>query len=118
MFRDSLVYCIGARSVGTVTCSAKPEGTELQALHASAVKPIILGGLGIKFFVNDWAGLRIEVRDMAFPDSYRVKIDRASAEADTGAREGGESAATQGEQASNPGFTNLVFVQVGAVFAF
>jgi outer membrane beta-barrel protein len=119
MFRDSLVYCIGARPTsGTVSCSANPEGTELKALHASEVKPIVLGGLGMKFFVNEWAGLRLEVRDMAFPDSYRVKINRASAEADTGARDAGDAAATQGEKASSPGFTNLVFFQIGAVFAF
>lgn len=119
MFRDSLVYCIGARAeTGTVTCSAKPEGTELQALHASAVKPIILGGLGMKFFANDWAGLRIEVRDMAFPDSYRVNINRVNAQADTAAREKGEDGASVGEQASNAGLTHLVFFQIGAVFAF
>lgn len=118
MYRDSLVYCIGSRpATGAVSCSANPQsGNELEALHETAIKPLILGGFGMKIFLVDWLGLRVEIRDEMFPDSYRVKINRASAEGDTGALDGG--AASQGEEAASPGFTHLVFAQLGFVFTF
>ena len=113
MKRDSLVYCIGSRS-GAVTCG-NGEDDVLQPLHQEEIKPIILGGFGMKFFVTQWLGLRLEIRDEAFPDSYRVQINRASAEADSGALDG---APTQGSEAPSPGFTHLVFAPVGFVFTF
>ncbi|MBI5547856.1 MAG: outer membrane beta-barrel domain-containing protein [Deltaproteobacteria bacterium] len=118
MTRDSLVYCVGARPAsGTVTCVTDPqEPTELKALHESAVKPVLLGGFGMKLFITQWAGLRLEVRDMAFPDSFREDINRALAEGDSAVLDG--NSATQGVNAASPGFTHLVFAQVGAVFTF
>ena len=116
MKRDSLVYCIGSRPTsGAVSCGFG-EDDALKPLHQTEVKPIILGGFGMKFFVTQWLGLRLEVRDMAFPDSYRVEINRAAAEGDSGAADGG--APTQGKDADSPGFTHLVFAQVGFVFTF
>ena len=54
----------------------------------------------------------------AFPDSYRVKITRKDAEADLPAKEQGESAAKSGEAAPSPGFTHLVFMNLGVSFVF
>jgi outer membrane beta-barrel protein len=122
MTRDSLVYCIGnvdPTKRKSATCNpGDPNPYNLAPLHSSAVKPLILGGVGMRFFLTKWAGLRLEVRDLAFPDSYRVGITRADSEHDTGALNGGEAAATQGRQADSPGFTHLVFVQLGASFLF
>jgi outer membrane beta-barrel protein len=123
MFRDSLVYCIGQRPTsGAVSCTTGDPGQSddgsyhLQSLHEKAIKPVILGGFGMKLFFTDWLGIRVELRDMAFPDSYRKNINRALAGDDTGALNGGQ--ASQGDDASSPGFTHLVFAQVGAVFTF
>lgn len=121
--RDSLVYCMGDRNPGSAeaaSCAAQPDAShnELKALRDEAIKPVILAGFGFRFFVTQWAGLKVEVRDMAFPDSYRVGINRYAAENDSAAIEGGDAKAVSGKHAGSPGFTNLVFAQVGAVFTF
>jgi outer membrane beta-barrel protein len=121
--RDSLVYCIGTVSDSQrkqATCRPEMEGEPyaLTPLHASAIKPVVVGGLGMRFYVNEWLGLRLEVRDVVFQDSYRVGITRLQAERDSAAVAGGDAAATQGEPAASPGVTNLVFFDVGATFAF
>ncbi|MGI5860690.1 MAG: outer membrane beta-barrel domain-containing protein [Myxococcales bacterium] len=122
MERDSLVYCIGdVDDSHRKLATCRPDGSgdySLTPLHSSQVKPIFMGGLGFRFIVNEWAGLRIEVRDMAFPDSYRVDIARAAAEKDFAAKDGGDQAATQGQPASNPGLTHLVLFNIGATFSF
>lgn len=116
--KDSLVYCIGSpASRQAATCEPGAAGPNaLTPLHETALKPVAAFGAGLRFFVNRWAGLRLEVRDLAFPDSYRVGIDRAAAEADQAAL--GSGAPSQGQSASKPGFTHLVFARIGAVFTF
>lgn len=120
MTRDSLVYCIGAApSRPAATCLVDGGGTpNLTPLHDAATKPLFVGGAGMRFFLNQSFGLRLEVRDVAFRDSYRVNIDRKVAEADLGAVDGGDAVAKTGDKAASPGFTHLVFVQVGATFSF
>jgi outer membrane beta-barrel protein len=121
MVRDSLVYCIGQPlSRSSATCSANPGNgpNALKALHDAKVKPLFTGGFGLRFFVVDRVGLKVEIRDVAFPDSFREKITRALAELDSGARDGGDAAATQGQPAASPGITHLVFAQVGVTFQF
>ncbi|HEY3384306.1 MAG TPA: outer membrane beta-barrel domain-containing protein, partial [Vicinamibacterales bacterium] len=115
MKRDSLVYCVGSRPSSAVTCGNR-EDDDLRPLHQEEIKPVILGGFGMKFFILDWLGFRVEVRDMMFPDSFREKIDRAAAERDTAANEG--NAPAQGTPSANPGFTHLVFANIGFVFTF
>ncbi|MGC4114165.1 MAG: outer membrane beta-barrel domain-containing protein [Myxococcales bacterium] len=115
MKRDSLVYCIGNRPTGSVSCGNR-EDDELRPLHEEEIKPIILGGFGFKFFILQWLGLRVEVRDEMFPDSFREKINRAAAEGDSSANEG--SATVTGTPSTSPGFTHLVFANVGIVFTF
>jgi outer membrane beta-barrel protein len=118
--KDSLVYCIGtpaSRQAATCDSGAAGQGPNaLTPLHESAAKPVVALGGGLRFFVNRWEGLRLEVRDLAFPDSYRVGIDRAAAEGDQAAL--GAGAPSQGQSASRPGFTHLVFARIGAVFTF
>ncbi len=118
--KDSLVYCIGTpatRQLATCDAGTAGQGPDaLTPLHETAVKPLATFGGGFRFFVNRWAGLRLEVRDIVFPDSYRVSIDRAAAEADQAALAG--AAPSQGQSAPRPGFTHLVFARVGAVFTF
>ncbi|HCF60678.1 MAG TPA: hypothetical protein DFS52_22090 [Myxococcales bacterium] len=122
MERDSLVYCIGeVADSHRKLASCRPDGSgdyPLAPLHSSQIKPMFIGGLGFRFFVNQWAGLRLEVRDVMFPDSYRVDIARAAAEKDVAARDAGDEAATQGQAASSPGLTHLIFFNIGATFSF
>ncbi|MFN7134357.1 MAG: outer membrane beta-barrel domain-containing protein [Myxococcales bacterium] len=122
MTRDSLVYCIGSpatrkSAVCNVRDSSQHEArNSLEPLRSNGIKPLFIGGGGLRLFATNWAGLKLEVRDVAFPDSYRTKITRASAEQDAGAKGGG--APTQGEEAPNPGITHLVFFNIGASFVF
>ncbi len=121
MSRDSLVYCIGSPvNRKSATCSPSESGAadNLTPLHSSAIKPLAMAGAGLRFFINKWSGLRLEVRDVAFPDSYRVDILRVDSEKDVGAASGGDASATAGRQADSPGFTHLVFFQIGASFLF
>ena len=125
MVRDSLVYCIGTPSsrknaVCTTTPGDAAPSNVLTPLHNAQVKPMFEAGGGMRFFINELVGLRIEVRDQAFPDSYRVKINRKNAEADLPAKTGGDAAANPSvsEAAPNPGFTHLVFLNIGVSFVF
>ncbi len=119
MVRDSLVYCVGtpsSRSAATCDPQSGGEGpNDLIPLHEIAIKPLATFGGGLRFFVNQRVGVRVEVRDVVFPDSYRVAIDRAAAEQDLTARGG---AADQGRPAGSPGLTHLVFARVGATLTF
>jgi outer membrane beta-barrel protein len=122
MERDSLVYCIGAvDDAHRKQATCLPDGSgdyPLTPLHDSQIKPVFVGGAGLRFFVTQWAGLRLEVRDMVFPDGYRVNISRAAAEKDLAAGDGGDAAATQGQAATSPGLSHLVMFNVGATFTF
>lgn len=118
MERDSLVYCMGSpssQSRNRYTCSAElgEVADNLAPLHDSTVKPVFVGGAGLRFYLAQWAGVRLEVRDVVFPDEYLVNITRALAEKDTLS-----SGATQGKPASNPGLTHLVFLDLGVTFTF
>jgi outer membrane beta-barrel protein len=124
MVRDSLVYCIGAPSSRkNAVCTTKEpadvsKANILTPLRDAKLKPVFMTGVGFRFFLVDWLGVRLEVRDHAFPDSFRVRIQRKEAEGDVGARDGGESAAKFGEQAASPGFTHLVFMNTAVSFLF
>jgi outer membrane beta-barrel protein len=119
MERDSLVYCMGGAeglSRSQYTCRAELADSsryDLTPLHDSAVKPVVVGGAGLRFFLADWAGLRLEVRDFIFADEFLVNIDRAAAERDSPGAEPAE-----GTPAPDAGLTHLVFLNVGATFTF
>ncbi|XXF81004.1 outer membrane beta-barrel domain-containing protein [Myxococcaceae bacterium GXIMD 01537] len=72
------------------------------------VAPVVSGALGFRFFVKQRHGLRLEVRDWIFQDSYRVGLSRDEWEA------GRET----GTPASSPGLTHLVQFDVGYTFLF
>lgn len=122
MERDSLNYCIGNPNTRRqAVCNVRDPsqhdpGNRLEPLRSSAVKPMFVGGGGLRFFVLDWLGLKLEVRDVAFADSYREEIVRADAERDAGAKDGGTP--SYGREAASPGITHLVFFNVGATFLF
>ncbi len=124
MQRDSLNYCIGTPATRkSAVCNVRDPSQHdprnvLEPLRSNAIKPVFIGGGGLRFFALDWVGLKLEVRDVAFPDSYRVNVPRADAERDSGAKAANGGAPSFGEEAASPGITHLVFFNVGATFLF
>jgi hypothetical protein len=56
--------------------------------------------------VSDHVGLRLEIRDYSYLDSFREGINAKGVVGETG------------QPASNPGITNLVMLNVGAQYLF
>ncbi len=72
------------------------------------VAPVASAAVGLRFFLASGHALRLELRDWAFVDQYRVGVLREEWEA------GRES----GEPARNPGLTHLVQFDLGYTFIF
>lgn len=98
--RESVVYCQAGANQTERTCD--------QWRQADKIAWIGSGALGFRFFTHQGGGLRLEVRNYLFPDSYLVNINRAEAQ------QGRET----GEEAPNPGLTNLVLFDIGYTFIF
>lgn len=73
----------------------------------------IAGGGGIRFWLSDWAILKLELLDLSFPDQYREGISRYQA-----SLEAPGSDPQSGTEAASPGFTNLLFLNIGTSFQF
>ena len=100
--RQSIVYC-GAqpnRADGTCPNDAWLRDEKTTWLGSAA--------FGMRFFTHQGGGIKVEVRDYIFPDSYLENIDRQVAES------GGQT----GTPAPNPGLINLVLIDIGYTFVF
>jgi outer membrane beta-barrel protein len=100
--RESVAYCQQVAPDGTLargTCSAPLVERRAGVIGSAAA--------GMRFFVHKGGALRLELRDYLYPDSYRVRIVRADAEA-------GRTTGT----VVNSGITNLVMADVGYTFIF
>lgn len=73
------------------------------SLDETAVKPLFLGALGLRFYVTQLFSLDLSFDARLFPDSYRVDIDRADP-------------AVSGRRKT--GLSCLSFISLGAVFSF
>jgi outer membrane beta-barrel protein len=73
----------------------------------------VAGGGGMRFWLSDWAMLKLEVMDIAFPDEYLEKVNRYQA-----SREAAGADPAAGVEATSPGFTNLLFLNIGTSFQF
>jgi len=92
--RESMVLCaqrVSARECGEFQVDNK-------------VSPLVSVALGFRFFVAQQHGIKIEVRDWSYLDSYQINVDRA-----TGAG---------GTDSPNAGITNLVQFDLGYSFIF
>lgn len=98
--REAIVECLDVGS--------RAEGICNQFATENRVGPMASVALGFRFFTHQGGALRLEVRDYAFQDDYRVGIDRRAAEA-------GQNT---GSPVGNPGFINLVLFDLGYVFLF
>lgn len=99
-FRESIVECLQVEA-GRSACA--------QWAQESRVAPLASVAFGFRFFTHQGGAIRAEVRDYAFTDSYKERIDRQSSEG------GGQPT---GEPVSSPGFINLVLFDLGYVFFF
>lgn len=73
----------------------------------------IAGGGGMRFWLADWAMFKVELLDIAYPDQYLEQVSRYQASLEA---PGAEPLA--GQEAASPGWTNLLFINVGTSFQF
>ncbi len=99
--RESIVYCQGQVERGQGICNAG-------FLRDDKVSWIASGAAGFRFFTHDGGGLRVEVRNYLWPDSFLENINRRDAEAGR----------TTGEPAASPGLTQIVLLDLGYTFIF
>lgn len=111
--RESAIYCQAglsrpAEEGGTPAGRSDACGSYLEESKASYA---VAGGGGLRFFINDTFMIRMELLDIAYPDEYRVDVNRADAETEL--------------PGSNPnagvvetGLTNVLFLNLGASVVF
>lgn len=97
LHRESLVYLQAGRTF----------------LEEDRVSFAFAGGGGIRFWMAEWAVLKLELLDISFPDKYRENISRYTA-----SREPAGSDPQSGTEVGSPGLTNLLFLNIGASFQF
>lgn len=98
---ESIVYC---QSSGASSCTGYLT-EERQSFAAAA-------GLGLRFFVAQGLGLRLELLNMMYPDEYRADIDIRTAVQEAPGSDPQEGTVT------GSGLTNVLFLNVGATLNF
>lgn len=101
LMQESVVYC---QTGGGPECSYLEEERQTFAVAA---------GLGLRFFVSEHIGLKLEFLDMMYPDQHRTGIsDRDARAQQPGTKENLEGTVT------SAGLTNVLFFNVGATLNF
>lgn len=98
--RESVIQCTEVVNRSQGLCNAWAAESRLAPVGSVA--------FGMRFFFTRNHGLRLELRDWFFGDSYRTGLVRAEWEAGQ----------PTGRQAPNPGLTHLVFFDIGYSFLF
>lgn len=112
--RQSIIECTRVVDRDGGVCDNRTDpldpstATESYWQKESRAAPIASGAVGFRFFVGDRHGVRLELRDWAWMDSYRVENVRAEWEAGQ----------PTGKAAANPGLTHLVQFDVGYTILF
>jgi len=101
LHRQSLVYCLDVTSREQGTCNAW--------LTEDRTSPLVSAAIGLRFFVGSQGALKLELRDCAFRDAYRVNIDRLDAE--SGLRD-------SGTLSTSAGMTHVVSFELAYAFVF
>ncbi|MBF5044031.1 outer membrane beta-barrel domain-containing protein [Aggregicoccus sp. 17bor-14] len=112
--RESLLVCtqVVDRARGICDNRTVPEdrssATETYWAKDSRTAPVVSAAWGLRFFVGQHHGVRLELRDWVFRDSYRVNLERALYEAgqETGTFE------------PHPGLQHIVQFDLGYTFLF
>jgi outer membrane beta-barrel protein len=112
--RQSVVMCSRVVNAQQGICDNRTNAQDRSSasenffLKEDRVAPIGSAAVGLRFFVGDRQGIRLEVRDWFFRDSYRVNVERAAWEAGQ----------PTGTPASSPGLTHIVQLDLGYTFLF
>ena len=112
--QESVVACnqVVNRERGICDNRTDPEdrstATERYWATDSRAAPVVSAAFGLRFFIGNHHGVKLELRDWAFRDQYRVDMLRAEYEA------GQES----GTFASSPGISHIVQFDLGYTFLF
>jgi outer membrane beta-barrel protein len=112
--RQSLIQCsqVVNRNLGICDNRSDPmdrsTASENFWVKESRVAPIVSAAVGFRFFAFERHGVKLELRDWAFRDAYRVSLSR----------EDWESGRETGEPAPDPGITHVVQFDIGYTFLF
>jgi outer membrane beta-barrel protein len=112
--QESLVACTNVvnreRGICDNRTNEEDRGSATERYWAtdSRVAPVVSAAFGLRFFVGNHHGVKLELRDWAFRDRYRVDLLRADYEA------GRET----GTFAPSPGITHIVQFDLGYTFLF
>lgn len=88
-----------------VLCAQRTSARECGAFQVdNKVSPLVSVALGFRFFIAQQHGIKIEVRDWSYLDSFLINVDRATG--------------TGGTESPNAGITNLVQFDLGYSFIF
>ncbi|RMG20338.1 MAG: outer membrane beta-barrel domain-containing protein [Deltaproteobacteria bacterium] len=73
---------VGVQRVSLVDCTNVVDSdgdgfVEATCTTENSAKPSGMFALGLRFYLSDWLALRAEVRDILFPDRYRLDIGTA-----------------------------------------
>jgi outer membrane beta-barrel protein len=98
--RESIVFCQGGVDRAAGTCA--------NWFTEDKVTWIASGAAGLRFFTHPGGGLRVEVRNYVWPDSFLININRRQA----------ELGQPTGEPERVPGLTQIVLLDLGYTFIF
>ena len=100
--RTSVVYCLNRAGPGVNQgdCNTWENEQKVTWIGSAA--------FGLKLFLAEHHAIKLEARNYLWPDSYLIDIDRRI----------GEANKQTGVQASSPGVTNLVLLDVGYTYVF
>lgn len=112
--QESLVACTNVVNRARGVCDNRTDendrstATERYFATDSRVAPVMSAAVGLRFFIGNHHGAKVELRDWVFRDRYRVDLLRAEYEA------GQET----GTFAAKPGLTHIVQFDLGYTFLF
>ncbi len=104
LMQESVAYCQNGGSSDRSQCGGY--------LQENQTTWAVAGGAGFRFFLNETFMVRMELFDIAYPDSYRKGINRIQAEKETPGSEPREGTVT------NAGLTNNLLFNLGASVVF
>ena len=113
--QESVVACLNVVNRERGICDNRTDendrstATERYWATDSRVSPVVSAAVGLRFFIGNHHGAKLELRDWVFKDKFRVDMVRAEYEAgnpETGTFE------------PSPGFTHIVQFDLGYTFLF
>ncbi|RKH16051.1 outer membrane beta-barrel domain-containing protein [Corallococcus praedator] len=112
--RESVIQCTQVVDRAAGVCDNRTavddrgSATENYWVKETRVAPVVSAALGFRFFIKEQHGIRLELRDWIFKDSYRVNL----------LRDDWEAGNPTGEPAGSPGLTHLVQFDLGYTYSF